>query len=77
MVKLHQFYFSASLNCWVQNKTSIFFGTIQLLLFFSLFELQVEELEKEILDAREKNQFYRSKMQELVSFFSNVSFYTF
>lgn len=77
MVKLHQFNFPASLNWWVQNKTSIFFGTIQLLLFFFLFELQVEELEKEILDAREKNQFYRSKMQELVSFFSNVSFYTF
>lgn len=29
--------------------------------------LQVMELEKEILDAKEKIQFYHAKMQELVS----------
>ena len=36
--------------------------------------LQVEELEKEILDSREKTEFYRSKMQEIVSIFA-LSFF--
>lgn len=29
--------------------------------------MKVQELEKEILDSREKTEFYRTKMQELVS----------
>lgn len=33
---------------------------------------KVQELEKEILDSKEKSEFYRSKMQELVSFFQNL-----
>lgn len=32
-----------------------------------IFFWQVQELEKEILDAKEKFEFYRAKMQELVS----------
>ncbi|PSS00376.1 EPS15 homologyprotein [Actinidia chinensis var. chinensis] len=35
---------------------------------------KVEELEKEILDSREKTEFYRSKMQEIVSIFPLSSF---
>lgn len=31
--------------------------------------MQVEELEKEIMESREKIEFYRAKMQELVSVF--------
>jgi hypothetical protein len=33
---------------------------------FSFF-MKVQELEKEILDSREKTEFFRTKMQELVS----------
>ena len=38
-----------------------------LLTTFLLFPMQVDELEKEIMDSREKIGFYRTKMQELVS----------
>ena len=34
-----------------------------------LFGWKVQELEKEILDSKEKIEFYRAKMQELVSVF--------
>jgi epidermal growth factor receptor substrate 15 len=33
--------------------------------YFKLF-IKVQELEKEIMDSREKTEFYRTKMQELV-----------
>lgn len=34
---------------------------------FCNFKQKVQELEKEIMESREKNEFYRTKMQELVS----------
>jgi hypothetical protein len=34
--------------------------------------MKVQELEKEILDSREKTEFYRTKMQELVSILCQV-----
>lgn len=37
--------------------------------FFSLFTQKMQEPEKEILGYKEKIEFYRSKMQELVSHF--------
>lgn len=40
---------------------------LPLLTAFLLFPMQVDELEKEIMDSREKIEFYRTKMQELVS----------
>lgn len=42
---------------------------LTLLTAFLLFSMQVDELEKEIMDSREKIEFYRTKMQELVSLF--------
>ena len=43
------------------------FYSYVIITWYSESSMKVQELEKEILDSREKTEFYRTKMQELVS----------